>query len=226
MPRLDIWLVEQGYFSSRQTAKRAIREGHVKVNGVIAKPSKNVTNSDSIIVSDVLQDYPIGYTKLERINEKTEGRLLESVNLALDIGSSAGGFLAYLGEHAIKAIGIEVSEEFTDNLEKITKTHPSVSILIDDAFTLNPSIICRENELDLLLIDVTTDPEGTLELVNKFSSLLRAGGILVAAFKSKESREAIRQLHDRISKLDFTDIQDIILDKSRQEIHIIASRRQ
>lgn len=225
MPRLDIWLVEQGYFSSRQTAKRAIRDGHVRVNGALAKPSKHVTKSDSVVVSDVLQDYPIGYEKLKKINEKTRGKVLESVNLALDIGSSAGGFLAYLGEHSIKAIGIEVSEEFTANLEKLTDTYPTISILIDDAFTLSPSIICSENELDLLLIDVTTNPEGTLDLIRRYSVLLRTGGILIAAFKSKESPEVKQQLHDLISDMGFTDIQDFILDKSRQEIHIFACRQ-
>ncbi|MCK5389335.1 MAG: TlyA family RNA methyltransferase, partial [Candidatus Thorarchaeota archaeon] len=31
MPRLDVWLVENGHSSSRQVAKRAIKEGLVTV---------------------------------------------------------------------------------------------------------------------------------------------------------------------------------------------------
>ena len=63
MPRLDIWLVSNGYFSSRQIAKRAIRAGHVTINGIKTKPSKFVTGDETIEVSSVSVDFPIGYTK-------------------------------------------------------------------------------------------------------------------------------------------------------------------
>ncbi|MHA2068011.1 MAG: S4 domain-containing protein, partial [Candidatus Thorarchaeota archaeon] len=225
MSRLDIWLVEEGHFSSRQAAKRAIRAGHVKVNGVPTKPSKRVTDADSIIVSTVIQNHPVGYMKLKEIDNALGGSLLsDSVSLALDIGSSAGGFLAYLGELNIPTIGIEVSNEFADTLEKIADSYPSISILIDNAFTMDPSIICKEGTLDLLLVDVTTEPNGTLELIERFLNLMRPGSRLVAAFKSKISNETIAELHKLVSELGFVNVQDITLDKTRQEIHLVGIR--
>ncbi|UCH03848.1 MAG: cell division protein FtsJ, partial [Candidatus Thorarchaeota archaeon] len=95
MSRLDIWLVEQGHFSSRQAAKRAIRAGHVKVNGELAKPSKQIRGSESVTVSKESLDTPVGYMKLKRIDDSI-GNVVTSATLALDIGSSAGGFLRYL----------------------------------------------------------------------------------------------------------------------------------
>ncbi|MFW9886887.1 MAG: S4 domain-containing protein [Candidatus Thorarchaeota archaeon] len=224
MPRLDIWLVEQGYFSSRQAAKRAIRAGHVTVNGVLSKPSRNITKTDSVVVSTVVQDNPVGYAKLEELDDYLEGNLLRAVNLALDIGSSAGGFLTLLGERNIRVIGVEVSDEFAETLEELVETYPTVSILIDDAFTMDPSIVCKEGALDLLLVDVTTNPEGTLNLVRKFSNLMKRGSRLVAAFKSRSTPETIEELRRQVSELGFVDIQDLTLDKTRQEIHMIAVR--
>jgi len=224
MPRLDIWLVEQGYFSSRQAAKRAIRAGHVKVNGAVSKPSKNIKLTDSVIVSTVIQDNPIGYAKLQEIDDYLEGNLLQDIGLALDIGSSAGGFLTLLGERNIRAIGVEVSDEFTETLEKLVETYPTISILIDDAFTMDPSIVCHEGTLDLLLVDITTDPDGTINLIQRFSSLMKKGSRVVAAFKARNTPETIEELRRQVSELGFVDILDFTLDKTRQEIHLIAVR--
>ena len=224
MPRLDIWLVEQGYFSSRQAAKRAIRAGHVKVNGALSKPSKNITKTDSVVVSTVIQDNPIGYAKLEEIDDYLEGNLLRDIGLALDIGSSAGGFLTLLGERNIRTIGVEVSDEFTEILEELVETYPTISILIDDAFTMDPSIVCNEGTLDLLLVDVTTDPDGTINLIQRFSLLMKKGSRVVAAFKARSTPETIEELRKQVSELGFVDILDFTLDKNRQEIHLMAVR--
>lgn len=225
MPRLDIWLVEQGHFSSRQAAKRAIRAGHVKVNGSLSKPSKNITKTDSVVVSTVIQDNPVGYAKLEEIDDYLGGNLLQNVNLALDIGSSAGGFLTFLGERNIRTIGIEVSDEFTEILEKLVESYPTISILIDDAFTMDSSVICNEGTLDLLLVDVTTDSDGTLNLIQKFFNLMRKGARLVAAFKSRSTPETIEELQKQVSELGFVEILNLTIDKARQELHLIATRQ-
>ncbi|MFW9801290.1 MAG: S4 domain-containing protein [Candidatus Thorarchaeota archaeon] len=224
MPRLDIWLVEKGYFSSRQAAKRAIRAGHVKVNGALSKPSKTIKKTDSVVVSTVIQDNPIGYAKLKEIDDYLEGNLLWDINLALDIGSSAGGFLTLLGERNIRAVGVEVSDEFAETLEELVETYPTISILIDDAFTMDPSIVCNEGTLDLLLVDVTTDPDGTINLIQRFSSLMKKGSRLVAAFKARSTPETIEELRRQVSRLGFVEILNLTLDKTRQEIHLIATR--
>ncbi|MFX0044727.1 MAG: S4 domain-containing protein [Candidatus Hermodarchaeota archaeon] len=224
MPRLDSWLVEQGYFSSRQAAKRAIRAGHVKVNGEPAKPSKQIKGSESVTVSKEALDTPVGYLKLRQIDDSI-GNVVTSTTLALDIGSSAGGFLRYLAECGATAIGVEVSEEFSQSLEELVNDYPNVSVLFDDAFTMDPLIVGENEKLDLLLIDVTTEPQGTLMLVKKFSVLLKKKGWLIASFKSKTTPTAISDLRDSVSRLGFAIVRDIVLDDTLHEFHLVAIRQ-
>lgn len=224
MPRLDIWLVEQDHFSSRQAAKRAIRAGHVKVDGKPAKASKQIKGSESVTVSKESRDTPVGYLKLKQIDDSI-GNVVTSDTLALDIGSSAGGFLRYLAECGATAIGIEVSEEFTQSLEKLVNEYPNVSVLFDDAFTMDPMLVDENETLDLLIIDVTTEPQGTLTLVKKFSVLMKKDGWLIASFKSRTSPTAISNLRDSVSGLGFTVVQDIVLDGALHEFHVVAVRQ-
>jgi len=221
MARLDVWLVENGHFTSRQVAKRAIKEGLVTVDGQLCKPSKQVSGHEEIAISPESVDMPMGYHKLKQIDELLEGNLVMKPCIALDIGSSAGGFLAYLNEHGATVIGIEVAERFFDNLIELVELHPRISVLFDDAFTIDPSIITNEGGLDLLLVDVTTDIDGTIALISRFSHLLKRGGRLVAAFKTNDP-EIVLQLIRSVTDFGFVEVQSIHLDDTRQEIHIIG----
>ncbi|MCJ7817875.1 MAG: methyltransferase domain-containing protein, partial [Candidatus Thorarchaeota archaeon] len=184
MARLDVWLVENGHFSSRQVAKRAIKEGMVTIDGKQCKPSKQVSGKEDIKVSPDYADMPMGYHKLKEIDNLLEGNLVILPCIALDIGSSAGGFLEYLNEKGATVTGIEVSRRFSKDLTRIAESHPRISVIFDDAFTIDPTIIVDEESLDLLLVDVTTEIDGTLNLISRFSNLLKKGGCLVAAFKT------------------------------------------
>ncbi|MDF1537744.1 MAG: S4 domain-containing protein [Candidatus Thorarchaeota archaeon] len=225
MPRLDIWLVEEGHFSSRQAAKRAIKEGLVTVNGMSVKPSKQITGNEDVIVSSLALDLPQGYKKLKQIDDFLGGTLASGNTFALDIGSSAGGFLFYLDERGARSIGIEVSMTFVKKLHKIVDASENLSLIVGDAFTIALEEVCGLGELDLLLVDVTTEPEGTLQLIRRFTPLLRQEGRLVAAFKSKIDDDKIASIKQGILVDDYTDIQTPILDSSRREFHLIAIRR-
>ena len=224
MPRLDVWLVENGHSSSRQVAKRAIKEGLVIVNGKQCKPSTKVSGKDDIKFSSDYVDMPMGCHKLKEIDERLEGNLVTVPCIALDIGSSAGGFLSYLNDKGATAIGIEIAQRFSDNLTRLAESHSQISVIVDDAFTIDPSIVVDEGGLDLLLVDVTTDKDGTLNLITRFSGLLKKGGRLVAAFKTDNSR-IVLQLLESVTKIGFKDVQSIHLDDSRQEVHITGCHR-
>ncbi|MHA1964326.1 MAG: S4 domain-containing protein [Candidatus Thorarchaeota archaeon] len=222
MPRLDVWLIETGQFSSRQAAKRAIKDGLVIVNGRKCKPSTQVSEKDTIELLSTEADVPQGYQKLKELDECLQDKLVCSACTALDIGSSAGGFLIYLAEKGATAVGIEVSKRFSEELHGIVEKYPKLSMIFVDAFDMDPSIITNDGQLDLLLIDVTTEPEGTLKLIEKFTPLLKKDGRLLAAFKSKHNSETLASFKDDISQLGYEQIQEIILDKTRQELHITA----
>lgn len=225
MARLDVWLVEKGHCSSRQVAKRAIKEGMVTVNGIqYNKPSKQVSGKEDINISPDYVDMPMGYHKLQEIDNQLEGNLVTLPCIALDIGSSAGGFLAYLNDKGATAIGIEVAQRFSEDLTRLAKTNTRISVIFDDAFTIDPIIIVDEGGLDLLLVDVTTEIDGTLNLISRFSELLKKGGRLVAAFKT-DNPDIVLQLLESVTSLGFIDVQSIYLDGSRQEAHIIGCHR-
>ncbi|MBQ5332357.1 MAG: TlyA family RNA methyltransferase, partial [Oscillospiraceae bacterium] len=69
--RLDIYLSENGFVKSRETAKRMISEGGVLVNGsIVTKPSKEVSESDDIRLCAPLPKYVgRGGFKLEKALE-------------------------------------------------------------------------------------------------------------------------------------------------------------
>jgi 23S rRNA (cytidine1920-2'-O)/16S rRNA (cytidine1409-2'-O)-methyltransferase len=224
MPRLDVWLVESGQFSSRQSAKRAIREGNVIVDGHPSKPSRQVTGDESIRILIDYADVPKGFSKLKMIDDVLGGNLVTSSCRALDIGSSAGGFLAYLGHKGAQATGIEISSRFTKELQVLIDSNPNLSIIFADAFELEPSSVVHEDSLDLLLIDVTTDPVGTLRLVSMYGPLLKKGGRLVAAFKIERSVNGVLQVIESVQKIGFENVNSINLDNVLQEVHIIANR--
>lgn len=224
MPRLDVWLVENGHSSSRQVAKRAIKEGLVTVNGKHCKPSTKVSGKEDIKFSSDYVDMPMGYHKLKEIDERLEGHLVTIPCIALDIGSSAGGFLLYLNDKGATAIGIEIARRFSEDLTNLAESHSQISVLFDDAFTIDPSVIVDEGSLDLLLVDVTTDKDGTLNLISRFSGLLKKGGRLVAAFKT-DNPDIVLQLLESVTNFGFEEIQSIHLADTRQEVHITGCHR-
>lgn len=90
--RLDVYLFENGFASSRTEAKNFVSQGAVSVGGrVVSKPSLDVLGTEEIAVDKSVKKYASrGGTKLEAA--------LDSFNLsvkgcmALDIGASSGGF--------------------------------------------------------------------------------------------------------------------------------------
>lgn len=222
MPRLDVWLVEKGRFLSRQAAKRAINNGLVTVNGRICKPSTQVSEKDTIELLSSEIDVPQGLQKLKELDRRLQGTLVSKKCMALDIGSSAGGFLIYLAERGANVIGIEVSERFVKELNAIVDRYPLVSVVFADAFHIDPHTIVRNGKIDLLLIDVTTDPEGTLKLIERFTPLLKEHGRMLSAFKLNYKSETLTHLKELISLLGYAQVQEIFLDETRQEVHITA----
>lgn len=225
MPRLDVYLVEKGFFKSRQSAKRAIKDGHITVNGHCPKPSTQVSGNETIEVSEDMRDAHFGYFKLKEIHQHTQSVLIQPGMKALDIGSSAGGFLEYLLENDVVTTGIEVSEEFIEELESLVNDNENLSILIADAFLLDPLEIFNKEEFDLLLIDVTTDPKGTLSLVERYSSVLKRGKHMILALKATKEEIENMRVSSTLDELGFTEIHVIQLDSHRKETHTIALRR-
>jgi 23S rRNA (cytidine1920-2'-O)/16S rRNA (cytidine1409-2'-O)-methyltransferase len=100
--RLDKYLVDEGYYESRNRANDAIKAGLVKVDGKKGKPSNKIDENSSVEVEQ------------SKFYASRAGRKLESFLLdhpmelagkrALDIGSSTGGFAQILLENSVESI--------------------------------------------------------------------------------------------------------------------------
>jgi hypothetical protein len=49
--------------------------------------------------------------------------------------------------------------------------------------------------------------------------------MIVAALKIKPTNEELHALQDSLAELGYGDIQKVVLDQSRQEVHLIAIRQ-
>jgi 23S rRNA (cytidine1920-2'-O)/16S rRNA (cytidine1409-2'-O)-methyltransferase len=102
MLRLDKYLVEFGYFESRNRSLDAIKNSKIKVNGKIAKASLKVDENSKIEIEKEKFYVSRAGKKLERFLDEYALNLQNKV--ALDIGSSTGGFAQILLEKGIKSI--------------------------------------------------------------------------------------------------------------------------
>ncbi len=177
--RIDKWLYLNGYFESRSRAKLAVKMGLVLVDGRRVKPSYSVKGDERIEILG--EDRPSGYYKLKKLDE--EWRMFRGVEVVLDLGSSAGGFLLYASERAKVVFGIEYSREFERALRKIEEERGNVKVFIADAFTFDISSL---PDLDLILCDLTLKPEDALKALNRFTPKLKRGGKVFFVSKERE----------------------------------------
>ena len=88
--RLDLYLVEKGYFKTRSRAQNEIKSGHVLVNNKIEKSSFDVSDIDKIDIINPIPYVSRGGLKLEKAIKVFNLDFKDKV--VLDIGASTGGF--------------------------------------------------------------------------------------------------------------------------------------
>ena len=104
MERLDVFLVNNGYYASREKASQAIKKGIVEVDGkIILKPSVPTSDEAKINILEVMLPYVSwGGMKLERAIKYFNLDFTNTV--VLDIGSSTGGFTDCALQHGAKEV--------------------------------------------------------------------------------------------------------------------------
>lgn len=216
--RLDAYLVDMGHFKSRGRAKTAILAGNVKVNGTtITKVSRDVSTDDTIEVTEGL-DQPQGYFKLKLIQE--ESGILEPGDKVLDLGSSAGGFLLFASEIAGHVKGIEFSKDFRSELGKIAYEKENVDVIFGDVFTV-PLNLLSEEPVDVILSDMTLEPEDSIKALSRVLPLLKADGKLLQVIKIPKKKNP-KPILSKIENLGL-EIQQVINPK-KQEIYVVARK--
>ena len=216
--RLDAYLVDMGYFKSRARAKAAILAGSVKVNAkVIKKVSKDVSSLDEIEVEAGL-DMPRGYFKLKRI--QAESGILKPGDRVLDLGSSAGGFLSFASEIVAYIKGVEFSRDFRSELGKIAYEKENVEVMFGDVFSLPLKSISKE-PVDVILSDMTLEPEAAIKALERVLPLLKPQGKLLQVFKMQK-RKNPKPILSKIEALGLDILQ--VIESEKQEIYVIAKK--
>jgi 23S rRNA (cytidine1920-2'-O)/16S rRNA (cytidine1409-2'-O)-methyltransferase len=152
--RLDKYLVEEGYFESRNRANDAIKAGKVKVDGKVAKASAKIDEKSSVEVEDEKFYVSRAARKLE--NFLLEHPIQFKGKRALDIGSSTGGFAQVVLENNVATLScVDVGK---DQLHISLRDHEKLSLhegtdirefKSDDAFEL---ITCDVSFISILQI--------------------------------------------------------------------------
>lgn len=134
--RLDAWLVKQGLFGGRDTAKQHIAAGEVRVNGqVVRRPAALVKEGDTVTCDGSERYVGRGGYKLEKALAMADIPLFGAT--AIDVGASTGGFTdCMLQNGAQKVYAVDVGHD---------QLHP--------ALRANPAVVCLEGT-DIRAADV------------------------------------------------------------------------
>ncbi len=221
MTRLDVALVTNKLTSSRSRAQRAIKLGLVIVNGrVINKPSYQVIPTD-VITLDVTADKPSGYWKLKTIQNACT--LIEAGDTVLDLGASAGGFMLFALELAKRVCALEFSSSLKHDLDAIASQYPGkATVLHANAFTYNFGRFA--GYFDVILNDITVEPEASLGLLARCAIALKADGRALQVLKGKMTEATVRHFTTSMEDIGFRVL--CSLTSQKDELFLIGEKSQ
>ena len=171
--RLDKYLVDEGYYESRNRANDAIKAGLVTMDGKKPKASAKVDENTVVEVKD---------TKfyVSRAARKLEDFLAEyAVDMkdkrALDVGSSTGGFAQIVLEHGVASL----------SCVDVGKDQLHISLRENDKVSLHEETDIRDFESEEKFVLVTCDVSfiSVLKIVDDIDRLSQDGTDIVILYK-------------------------------------------
>jgi 23S rRNA (cytidine1920-2'-O)/16S rRNA (cytidine1409-2'-O)-methyltransferase len=190
--RLDRFLVEKGFFSSREQAQRAVMAGEIKIGDqIISKSSVMVEPGATVSLRTRSPYVGRGGTKLEGALDHFE---ISAQGLtALDIGASTGGFTdCLLQRGAARVYAIDVGHG-----QVAWKIRNDPRVIVREK--LNARYLRREDipeKIDLCVIDVSFISL-TFILPNAFD-LVTPNGVILALIKPQFELQAVDVAHGGI----------------------------
>jgi 23S rRNA (cytidine1920-2'-O)/16S rRNA (cytidine1409-2'-O)-methyltransferase len=194
--RIDSWLVQQGYFESRQRAQLAIKSGQVWCKGEkVRRPSHVVQPEEAIEVKGSPLPYvSLGGLKLEKAIH--EFHLDFAHKRVLDAGASTGGFTDCALQHgAAKVYAVDVG---SGQLAHSLRTHPHV--VFYENFDVRQLTL---EKLDGEKVDAIVCDVSFISLTNVlpvFPALLKPDGFILLLIKPQFEMEQRMTLKGGIVK--------------------------
>lgn len=202
--RLDIFLVEQGHFSSREQAQRAVMAGEVRIGDQVVSKSSFLVEPGAEVSLQAHSPY-VGRGGVKLAGALDHFGIAVSGMTALDIGASTGGFTdCLLQRGAAKVYAIDVGH---GQLAWKIRNDPRVIV----REKLNARFLSREDvseRIDLCVIDVSFISL-TLILPSAFD-LVTPNGVILALIKPQFELQASDVAHGGI-------VRDLALHEKAQE---------
>ncbi len=238
--RLDQYIMELGLAGSRNRAQELIKEGFVLLNEKICnKPAKEIKKGSNVSIVEQRQWVSRGGKKLfealKIFKIKVKGKI------ALDVGSSTGGFTqVLLHEGAKKIIAVDVG---TDQLHSCLRNVPRISVLEKtDIRDISSSLT---GFFDLVVVDVAFI--SISKIIKHVEIVSKKGGNIILLYKPqfevgkqnisksglvKKKTDTQKRLSDFLNSLDNSGLDflrsknaNITGKKGNQEIFIHLKKR-
>ena len=171
--RLDKYLVDEGYFESRNRANDAIKSGLVLVDGKKGKPSLKIDENSTVEVEESKFYVSRAARKLE--NFLTEHRVEMKGKRALDIGSSTGGFAQIVLEHDVDSL----------DCVDVGKDQLHISLRKNEKITLHEETDIRDFQSETAFELITCDVSfiSILQILNDVDRLAKSTTDIVILYK-------------------------------------------
>lgn len=156
--RLDQELVQRGLCESRTEAQELIAQGHVFVDGVVSiKQTKQVTHENAIVLTSQRRFVSRGGEKLEGALMQIYGnedatRAVIANKVALDIGSSTGGFTDCLLSYGVQHV--DAVDVGTEQLHSSLRSNPKISLFENTDIRS----FSKEKTYDVIVADLSFIP--------------------------------------------------------------------
>jgi len=171
--RLDKYLVDEGYFESRNRATEAIKSGIVLVDGKKAKPSSKIDANTTVEVEESKFYVSRAGRKLESFLDEHPVELENKK--ALDIGSSTGGFAQILLEQGVSML--DCVDVGSDQLHISLRDKPQLHLYEEtDIREFEPS-----SEYDVITCDVSFI--SILQIIESIDTLASKGTDIIILYK-------------------------------------------
>jgi len=177
--RVDILLVQQGFFDSREKAKRAIMAGIIhNEHEILDKPGTKIPVDTKLFIKGEKQKYVSrGGMKLEKAIDVFN--LDINNKIVLDIGASTGGFTDCALQHGASFVyAVDVG---TNQLVYNLRVHPSVKSLEKTNFRYATIDLFNQGTPEIAVIDVSFI--SLKHIFPPLASILKPNGFVVSLIK-------------------------------------------
>ena len=177
--RIDVFLTENGYVSSRKRAQDLIASGCVTVDGkIVPKPSYQIEEGEhEIVIENDLAYVSRGGLKLEAALDC----FLPDIKglVALDIGASTGGFTHCMLSRGAKKV-FAVDSGYGQLAKELREDSRVISMERFNARNLSPTDLGGER-VDLIVMDVSFI--SATYIIPNFKALLKENGHAICLIK-------------------------------------------